>query len=71
MRYDLCTSENKEKIGDIILDKSPGNRDVVRFSCRDWQIKEIVWERDANDKTNSTSSGLLCIEPIEPKVAKT
>ena len=64
MRYDLCTSESKEIIGDIIVDESPQKGDRVRFNNGDWRIKEIVWQQNANDKTNSTSSGLLCIEPV-------
>jgi hypothetical protein len=71
MRYDVCTPESKERIGDIILDKSLQKGDPVRFKGTDWRIRGIVWERDPNDRTNSVSSGLLCIEPIEPKMTKT
>ncbi len=63
MRYDLSTAESKEKIGDVILDESPEVGCEVRCAGATYRVTRIVWMQ--NVKSNSVSSGLLCVEPVK------
>jgi hypothetical protein len=63
MLYNLCTSESKGKIGDIILDESPEVGCTVYFAEAIWRVVEIVWMQNVDN--NSVSSGLLCVGRID------
>jgi hypothetical protein len=63
MRFDLATSDCKEKIGDVLLDRAPEVGGTVHFAEATWRVEKIAWMRDAGN--NSLSSGLLCVERID------
>jgi hypothetical protein len=62
MRYDLCTSDNTDKIGDIILNELPKVSTILHFSQANWRVTGIKWSQDVNN--NDVSSGLICVERI-------
>jgi hypothetical protein len=65
MRYDVCTSESNEQIGDTILNESPTVGSTIHFAGATWRVTGIKWMGNADN--NSQSSGLLCVERIDKK----
>lgn len=63
MRYDLCTSASKEKIGDVILDESPKVGCEVPWAGATYRVTGIVWMQDVD--SNSVLSGLLCVKRVQ------
>jgi hypothetical protein len=62
MRYDLCTSDNTDKIGDIILSELPKESSIIHFGQANWRVTGIVWSQDVD--RNDVSSGLIRVERI-------